>query len=155
MTPADIVLPIVATSALGAALLVPLRDQGPGRRASLGRGSGPLRVAFETPVGPDATASALVAADQLGPGRVPDAPGRGPDAAHPDFLQGSGDETGVDAAVEGQPRAESADRVASTRTPRFRRFFAWARRPESRSRRTMGTVETSFVTVRSRVTSAR
>ncbi|MGH7728523.1 MAG: HEAT repeat domain-containing protein [Vulcanimicrobiaceae bacterium] len=46
MEPAAFVLPVVATAALGTALLVPLRDDRDGRRATLAAGTAPLRAVF-------------------------------------------------------------------------------------------------------------
>ncbi len=46
MQAVQLILPAIATAALGTALLVPLRDDRPGRRATIGRGSEPLRPQF-------------------------------------------------------------------------------------------------------------
>lgn len=129
MTPADIMLPLVATSALGFALLVPLRDPGPGRRASLGRGAGPLRVAFETTAGPDSPASALVVAEQLVPTPAPEAP-------QPRSIDLPSDVTVAVAAIQEPSPPESADQpgpagiVVPTPTSWFGRFFGRVRSVE-------------------------
>jgi len=130
MTPADIMLPLVATSALGLALLVPLRDPGPGQRASLRRGPGPLRVAFETTAGSDSPASALVAAERLVPTPATEAP----------LLRSIDPPSDVSVAVAGieEPSPpESADQlepagvVAPTATSWFGRFLGRVRSGES------------------------